>query len=962
MAKLPFFSLNCNGLRDIKKCQTVLNFFKLKKSNGIVLLQETHTTADLEDRWKEQSGARCFFSHGDSNSKGVATLIYNSNIEIVDAKPDPNGRYLLLNIKYEETSIILVNIYAPTKDKTLEQLQFFEILGEILNEYMDQNIVIGGDANTLINPELDKTGCVTGITQAGLYLRGILEHLDMVDIWRARNPEKRKYTWRGKTKRGVIQSRIDYFFISSSLANLVTEIDIVPGICSDHSLIVMSNEIGNITRRGKGFWKFNSSLLKDSAYVDKIKKCIMETRRDNADLEDKNLLWDLIKCNIRGITQSHSMGKHRLERKREESIKREIIEKERALTEGDEQVFDELAQLKQEYDNIQADKAEGAIIRAKVNWSEYGEKNSKLFLQLEKQQQAAKHIKALITDTGVITDPRGILAEEERFYSELYTESISDRESSLRECPFLHETDITYVSEQVALSCDKAISLEECKKALYEMSSNKSPGSDGFTVEFFRFFWDDIGTLLLDGYNYSFQTKQLSIEQRRGVITLIPKKDKDTRLLKNWRPITLLNTDYKILTKVLASRLQAALKDIISEDQTGYIQGRYIGENIRVIDDIITQTAYKSAPGYIILLDFEKAFDRLSIDFLKEALKAFKFGPNFRSWVGIIYQNISSCVVNNGYASRFFPITRGIRQGCPISAMLFIIVVELLSLYLKNHNLLKGITVNGINFTISQLADDTTLFLQDIDSIRTAFYILHRFYESSGLRLNKNKCEIFILGNCGQANNPPNKIEGVTCTKDSFKALGIWFCRSERDTDKMNFFDKIRNVQITLNVWLQRQLSLKGKITVLKSLVIPKLMFCCSNMFVPKEFIEEVQKLTFKFLWGYKPAKIKKETVTADIQQGGLKMPLFSVVVESAKVIWIKRLLEAHSQNKKWANLALMIPNMSEFDLLCKRDPSCIKISSRFHKQIMEAWFKFHSKEPKCVEEIKQEFTKLGGQ
>ena len=93
-----------------------------------------------------------------------------------------------------------------------------------------------------------------------------------------------------------------------------------------------------------------------------------------------------------------------------------------------------------------------------------------------------------------------------------------------------------------------------------------------------------------------------------------------------------------------------------------------------------------------------------------------------------------------------------------------------------------------------------------------------------------------------------------------------------------------------LNVWLQRQLSLKGKITVLKSLVIPKLMFCCSNMFLPKERIEEVQKLTFKFLWGYKPAKIKKETVSVDIQdiqQGGLKMPLFSVVVESAKVIWM---------------------------------------------------------------------------
>ena len=145
-----------------------------------------------------------------------------------------------------------------------------------------------------------------------------------------------------------------------------------------------------------------------------------------------------------------------------------------------------------------------------------------------------------------------------------------------------------------------------------------------------------------------------------------------------------MNTDYKILTKVLSSRLQCALKEIISGDQTGYIKGRYIGENVRIIDDIVTYTTITNTEGYVVLLDFEKAFDMVNIDFLKASLRVHNFGLNFIKWIDIMYTNISSCVMNNGHATQFFPVTRGIRKGCPISAMLFIIVVELLASHIRH--------------------------------------------------------------------------------------------------------------------------------------------------------------------------------------------------------------------------------------------------------------------------------------
>ena len=115
----------------------------------------------------------------------------------------------------------------------------------------------------------------------------------------------------------------------------------------------------------------------------------------------------------------------------------------------------------------------------------------------------------------------------------------------------------------------------------------------------------------MDSINYAYHKGELSIDQRRGIISLIPKKGKNRLLLKNWRPISLLNTDYKILTKCLSHRIQDVLPSIINSDQTGYIKGRYIGENIRTISDLIDYTSLRNMPGIVLLIDFEQAFDTI---------------------------------------------------------------------------------------------------------------------------------------------------------------------------------------------------------------------------------------------------------------------------------------------------------------------------------------------------------------
>ena len=201
-------------------------------------------------------------------------------------------------------------------------------------------------------------------------------------------------------------------------------------------------------------------------------------------------------------------------------------------------------------------------------------------------------------------------------------------------------------------------------------------------------------------YNYTYDNKELSQEQKIAVLNLRPKKDKDLRFLKNWHPVSLLNTDYKILTKALAQKLQNVIGQIVNHDQIGYIKGRFIAETIRTIHDIVYLTEEQNMNGFITLIDFEKAFDSIEWNFLFKCLKTFKFGDSFLHWIKILYTDIKSCVINNVYYSECFKLSRSRRQGCPISALLFILVAEILAIAIRTNKNIHGLQFNiKINYT-----------------------------------------------------------------------------------------------------------------------------------------------------------------------------------------------------------------------------------------------------------------------
>lgn len=268
-------------------------------------------------------------------------------------------------------------------------------------------------------------------------------------------------------------------------------------------------------------------------------------------------------------------------------------------------------------------------------WVEKGERPTKYFFNLEKRNYSRRVIYELeLEEDEIITSEKQILLEIENYFTNIFPSKTEVSEEKFD--VYVEHLKLPRLSHEMSVKADDHLAYEECKECLDTFSAGKSPGEDGFTVEFYSTFFDLIGNDLVDSLNATYENNQLSISQRRGVISLIPKEELSLLKLQNWRPITLLDVDYKIASKAIAKRIEPLLPSSIHPHQTGFLKGRYIGENIRLICDIMEQTKKLNCSGILLSPDFQKASDTLEWSCIVNVLRMYNFGDSLRNWIKVL--------------------------------------------------------------------------------------------------------------------------------------------------------------------------------------------------------------------------------------------------------------------------------------------------------------------------------------
>ncbi|GJS69464.1 RNA-directed DNA polymerase, eukaryota [Tanacetum coccineum] len=498
------------------------------------------------------------------------------------------------------------------------------------------------------------------------------------------------------------------------------------------------------------------------------------------------------------------------------SIQNELSNLDKTIDQGmcQEETLAERTKLQHRLYDLNSLISQDMAQKAKIRWAIEGDENSKFFHGMINKKRSQLAIRGVLVDGEWISETTKVRNEFLSHFSNRFSAPPSPR---LR----LESQFDKVLSQEQNDDLERPISKDEIKCAVWDCGTNKSPGPDGFTFEFIRKYWSIISVDIEDVVSHFFNTDTFSQGCNSSFIALIP-KTQDAKLVKDFRPISLIGCIYKIVTKVLANRLCIIIPYLISDVQSAFVTNRQILDGPFILSELLSWCKQKKFQSLIFKVDFEKAFDSIRWDYLDEVLLNFGFGSKWRGWIkGCLSSSLGSVLVN-GCPTTEFKFYKGLKQGDPLSPFLFILVMESLHLAFSkviNAGFFKGINLNE-SLTLSHFfyADDAVFVGKwEVSNISAIVNVLNIFHMASGLKINIQKSKLMGVGVSKEEVESAARYVGCSTFSTPFTYLGITVGKNMAKISSWD--DHINKLSARLSKWKSKLLSIGGRFTLIKSVL-----------------------------------------------------------------------------------------------------------------------------------------------
>ncbi|GJT47677.1 RNA-directed DNA polymerase, eukaryota [Tanacetum coccineum] len=854
-----------------KLCQNHrINFVSLQETKA-----EEIDVCSIKELW-----GNLYFDHAVGSSVGYSggiVCIWDPNM-FVKYHVSKSDYFVALMGTWIPTStkLLIISVYAP--QELSEKWDLWDYLHLLINIW-DGETVLMGDFNE-VRSERERFGSIFN-QQGAAAFNNFISSNSFID------PPLDGYAFTWSHKSASKMSKLDRFLLSEGLMELFPHLS---AICldknlSDHRPILLRETCTDYGPTPFRF--FHSWFTMDGfdSFVERTWKSL-NVADDNGLIRLKKKL-QLLKIAIKAWTKDAKMKSN----EKKFNIQQNLLKLDKLIDQGrsNDEILRKRSMLLNDLHEINSKNASELSQKAKIRWSIEGDENSKYFHGIINKKRSQLAIRGVLVDGDWISEPSLVKSEFFKHFNKQFSPPQSSRICFDYDFP-------TRLSSDHVEDLERDVSYEEVKAAVWDCGLNKSPGPDGYSFEFFRKYWSFIDHDILMAVKEFFTDGYFPRGCNSSFIALIP-KIQDAKFVKDFRPISLIGSVYKIIAKILANRLCLVLPDLISDVQSAFVSNRQILDGPFILNELISWCKHKNFNGMIFKVDFEKAFDSVKWDYLDETLKSFGFGHKWRTWISGCLNNAMGSVLVNGNPSPEFQFFKGLKQGDPLSPFLFILIMETLHLSFRrilNAGLYNGISIND-SFTISHLfyADDVVFVGEWKDkNIHTLLNVLKCFYLASGLKINLHKSKLMGIGvNMSVVESAANLI-GCSILHSPFNYLGVKV--GSNMTRISSWDDVVSKVSSRLSKWKLKSLSIGGRLTLLKSVLTSTPLYHMSIYKVPMGVLKKLESIRRNFFNG-NDGSVRKHTwfnwskALASKKNGGLGVSSFFAYNRALLFKWVWR-------------------------------------------------------------------------